>query len=168
MRVYSDVMKRASEVFAAMLGPNFKEGRALAEASVTPVEIALPEDEPEPFGWICRALHCQASTKLWAPDTVQLVSVWILVDKYNMKDGMQISLEYWINPQVEGERSIDELWLLAQISLGVQDASSFAVATEKLILHMKSSFVQMATVDESDRPIIPGRLLYKLAGMFHS
>lgn len=167
VRVYSEVMKRVSKVFAAMLGPNFKEGRALAEASTTPVEIALPEDEPESFGWVCRALHCQASTKLWKPDTTQLVSVWTLIDKYNMKDGMQISLEYWISPQVEGERSISELWLLAQISLGVQDASSFAVATEKLILHTKSSFVQMATVGESHKPIIPSRHLYKLAGMAH-
>ncbi|KAH7173823.1 uncharacterized protein B0J16DRAFT_406195 [Fusarium flagelliforme] len=172
VRVYSDVMKRASLVFAAMLGPNFKEGRALAEASTTPVEIALPEDNPGPFGWICRALHCQASTKLWKPVTAQLLSVWMLIDKYDMKDGMQLSLGFWIREQFNGERPREisnyELWLLAQISLGVQDAGSFTLVTRKLIReNTKASFVRMATISEPAIPIIPGRLLYKLAGMAH-
>jgi hypothetical protein len=172
VRVYSDVMKRASKVFAAMLGPNFKEGRALAEASATPVEIALPEDEPEHFGWICRALHCQASTKLWKPVTSQLVSVWMLVDKYDMKDNMQLSLGFWIGVQVErktGDTSRTDFWLLAQMSLGTQDAEPFRSATLALILYTKASFVYMATFSESRRSpaLIPDRLLYKLAGMAH-
>ena len=172
VRVHSVVMMRASSVFAAMLGPNFKEGRALAEASAAPVEIPLPEDDPEPFGWICRALHCQASTRLWKPVTARLLSVWKLIDKYDMKDGMQLSLGFWIRELLNGgeprERDNYALWLLAQISLGVQDAGSFALVTRKLILeNTKSSFVRMATISEPDIPIIPGRLLYKLAGMAH-
>ncbi|CAG7555336.1 unnamed protein product [Fusarium equiseti] len=164
VRVRSAVMMEASSVFNAMLGPNFKEGRALAEASSAPVEIPLPEDDPELFGWICRALHCQASTKLWKPVALQLVPLWMLIDKYNMKDSMRLSLESWISEHVNEEETFDIiLWILAQMSLGVRNAGSFAIATRKLIQHSTESFVDDATCFERCRPIIPGRLLYKLA-----
>ncbi|KAJ4127112.1 hypothetical protein NW768_008737 [Fusarium equiseti] len=146
VRVRSAVMMGASSVFNAMLGPNFKEGRALAEASSAPVEIPLPEDDPELFGWICRALHCQASTKLWKPVALQLVPLWMLIDKYNMKDSMQLSLEFWISEHVNEEETDDTiLWILAQMSLGVRNAGSFAIATRKLIQHATDSFVDDAT-----------------------
>jgi len=169
VRVYSDVMKHASKVFAAMLGPNFKEGHALAKASAAPVEIPLPEDAPEPFGWICRALHCQASTTVWKPITTQLVSVWILVHKYDMEDSMQLSLGFWLNEKFnDGEINVDDLWLLTQITCASQDAGSFTVVTHKLMLRTTTSFLHVASTMESrTEPIIQGRLLYKLAGMAH-
>ncbi|RMJ15735.1 hypothetical protein CDV36_004568 [Fusarium kuroshium] len=42
VRVHSAIMKNASPVFAAMLGPHFKEGHALREGGC---EIPLPEDD---------------------------------------------------------------------------------------------------------------------------
>jgi hypothetical protein len=165
VRVYSDVMKRASSVFAAMLGPKFKEGHALAEASGAPIEIPLPEDDSEPFGWICRALHCQASTKLWEPTTNQLATVWTLIHKYDLKDVMQLSLSFWTGKRVYWEAEIRELWLLAQISLANEDNDSFTAVTRKLILNTSASIYETASTMEENPPIIEGRLVYKLAGM---
>ncbi|KAF4447995.1 hypothetical protein F53441_8540 [Fusarium austroafricanum] len=69
VRMHSIFMKLASPVFASMLGPKFREGQALVNTSTnandSPIEIALPEEQDAVcFGWICRALHCQADTTI--------------------------------------------------------------------------------------------------------
>ncbi|CZS82259.1 unnamed protein product [Fusarium graminearum] len=115
VRVHSVVIKCASPVFTAMLKPSFKEGRALAESGDSPIEIPLPEDNPEEWGWICRALHCQAHTMLWKPTLLQLWSVWLLVDKYDMKDSMQLSLKLWTSEKIQKAMSLQssrDLWIL--------------------------------------------------------
>ncbi|KAF5677030.1 hypothetical protein FHETE_1932 [Fusarium heterosporum] len=58
VRIDSAIMRRASPVFRTMLGPKFREGHDLANSGGVPVEIALPEDDAEVFGWISRVLHC--------------------------------------------------------------------------------------------------------------
>ncbi|ESU09107.1 hypothetical protein FGSG_04047 [Fusarium graminearum PH-1] len=83
VRVHSVVIKCASPVFTAMLKPSFKEGRALAESGDSPIEIPLPEDNPEEWGWICRALHCQAHIMLWKPTLLQL---WLAGELQAMRD----------------------------------------------------------------------------------
>ncbi|KAG7407572.1 hypothetical protein Forpe1208_v013318 [Fusarium oxysporum f. sp. rapae] len=85
VRVHFIVMKGASPVFAAMLGPNFMEGQALATANANtetdPFETALPEEESSIcFGWICRALHCQSATMLWNTTSLEIVKVWSIID----------------------------------------------------------------------------------------
>ncbi|KAF4464161.1 btb poz [Fusarium albosuccineum] len=79
-------MRAVSPVFNLILGPNFKEGHALAAATVgTPVEIPLPDDDDEAFGWICRALHCQADTNLWVRSWRNLFGSLKIADKYDLR-----------------------------------------------------------------------------------
>ena len=58
VQVHSIIMKTASPVFAAMLGPNFREGHdILASASNNQLaEITLPDDDFEAFNSICQVL----------------------------------------------------------------------------------------------------------------
>ncbi|GKU16407.1 unnamed protein product [Fusarium langsethiae] len=145
VRVHSAVMKCAYSVFAAMLKPNFKEGRALAESGDTPVEIPLPEDDSEAFGWVCRALHRQADTRLWKPTLTQLASIWLLVDKYNLKGSMQLSPDLWTSESIEERYSDHAFWIFAVTSLKLREAEHFETATRELILKSETPFITIAS-----------------------
>ncbi|CAF3540983.1 unnamed protein product [Fusarium graminearum] len=160
VRVHSVVIKCASPVFTAMLKPSFKEGRALAESGDSPIEIPLPEDNPEEWGWICRALHCQAHTMLWKPTLLQLWSVWLLVDKYDMKDSMQLSLKLWTSEKIQKAMSLQssrDLWILMVLSKMNRDADNFKIASCELILKGTKPFRAMASGMERG-------VIYRLAG----
>jgi hypothetical protein len=43
LRVYSQCLRSASQVFAAMFGPNWSDGQRLSRES--PTEVPLPEDD---------------------------------------------------------------------------------------------------------------------------
>ncbi|KAL9563650.1 hypothetical protein ACKAV7_012318 [Fusarium commune] len=109
VRVHFIVMKGDSPVFAAMLGPNFMEGQALATANANtetdPFETALPEEESSIcFGWICRALHCQSATMLWNTTSLEIVKVWSIIDN-GLQDtrslvfGPVLNLEFKLAPR---------------------------------------------------------------------
>ncbi|KAF0645185.1 hypothetical protein FPSE5266_05232 [Fusarium pseudograminearum] len=168
VRVFSAVIKCASPVFAAMLKPNFKEGRALAKSGDSPIEIPLPEDNPEELGWICRALHCQAHTMLWKPTIPQLWSVWLLVDKYDMKDSMQLSLKLWTSKKlptaINFQRGHD-LWILTVLSIMNRDADNFKIASCELILKGTKPFKALASNMEHDTQNAASEgVIYRLAG----
>ncbi|XEV02263.1 hypothetical protein FSHL1_007550 [Fusarium sambucinum] len=163
--VLSAVIKCASSVFAAMLRFNFKEGRALAAAGDAPVEISLPEDDAEEFGWVCRVLHCQAHTTLWKPTLTQVSSVWSLVDKYDMKDSIQLSLNLWTSESIKEPYSDHSFWIFAVASLRNQEAGYFKDATRQLILNTEIPFITIAsTMEQTTQMIASESVAYKLAG----
>ncbi|KAG8673177.1 hypothetical protein FPOAC2_06608 [Fusarium poae] len=165
VRVLSAVMRCASPVFAAMLRSNFKEGCALAESEDIPVEIPLPEDDAEEFGWICRVLHCQAHTMLWKPTLSQVSSVWLLVDKYDMKDSIKLSLNLWTSESIKEPYSDHAFWILAVASLRNQEAGYFKHATRQLILNADIPFITIAsTMERTTQAIASESVAYKLAG----
>ncbi|KAM0306346.1 hypothetical protein HYE67_002355 [Fusarium culmorum] len=167
VHVHSVVIKCASPVFTTMLKPNFK-GRALAESGDSPIEIPLPEDKPEEWGWICRALHCQAHTMLWKPTLRQLWSVWLLVDKYDMKDSMQLSLKLWTSEKLQKAISVQwgpDLWILTVLSIMNRDADNFKIASCELILKGTKPFKLLASNMEHDTQNAASEgVIYRLAG----
>ncbi|KAM0343392.1 hypothetical protein ACHAPU_008572 [Fusarium lateritium] len=125
VRVDSAIMRRASPVFRTMLGPNFREGHALANSGGAPVEIALPEDDAEVLGWVSRVLHCQDDTFLWQPNPATFLKICLLVEKYNMKKSLSLSLEHWIWQSYESNIELEGLWLLAIENFKQHGTSSY-------------------------------------------
>ncbi|KAF4960632.1 hypothetical protein FGADI_801 [Fusarium gaditjirri] len=167
VRVHSVVMKGASLVFAAMLGPNFMEGQALAtpNAEADPFEIALPEEESSIcFGWICRALHCQSATVLWNPKCSEIVKVWSIIDKYDMKQSMQLSVMFWSKGILSKACPLQDLWLMALVCFQNKDSTSFETVTRNLLLAEGSLFTSASETEELVKNNMPGRVLYKLSG----
>lgn len=163
VRVNSAVMKNASPVFAAMLGPNFKEGRALSAGDCASVDVPLPEDDAVAFGWVCRVLHSQADTNLWSPSPREIIQVLGIAEKYGLLKGIQISVQVWIDRQEDSDTN--DLWLLSLACCRAHDAEAFKSATRRLIINHSGSFVQLAAETEN---VIPGpdagRTVYRLAG----
>jgi len=56
IRVFSLILTAASPIFAAMLGPHFREGQGERSAE-SPKGIALPDDDPTAMTAMCRLLH---------------------------------------------------------------------------------------------------------------
>ncbi|KAM0247786.1 hypothetical protein ACHAP5_003794 [Fusarium lateritium] len=165
--VNSVIMKTASPVFAAMLGPHFREGHALAQAGSEPVEIALPEDDAGAFGHICQVLHHQADTKLLKPNPEMLLKIWVLIRKYSLKGAIELSLEHWVWEQVELSLGLEDLWLLALSCLQFEEATAFQSVTQRLILSANLPFVKLATkLEGRTKSFVTGRVIYKLAGWF--
>ncbi|KAM0218014.1 hypothetical protein ACHAQD_007214 [Fusarium lateritium] len=163
--VNSAIMKTASPVFAAMLGPHFKEGHALAQAGSEPVEIALPEDDAGAFSHICQVLHCQADTKLLNPSPTMLLKICVLIQKYDLKRAIELSINYWVCQQLESELKLEDLWILALFCLQVGGVNAFKSVTQKLIVSAKLPFVELASKSEERiKGFVPGRVIYKLAG----
>ncbi|KAH8675009.1 hypothetical protein BGZ61DRAFT_591336 [Ilyonectria robusta] len=100
VQVSSGVMKSASPVFAAMLGPNFKEGHALATHHAQPIEIPLPDDDPKGFILICRILHFQRGLREQVPTLTDLLHVRPVADKYDLLDPISLRVEAWIKKLV--------------------------------------------------------------------
>ncbi|PNP83422.1 hypothetical protein FNYG_02985 [Fusarium nygamai] len=150
-----------------MLGPNFMEGQALAAANTEtdPSEIALPEEESSIcFGWICRALHCQSATTFWNPTSAEIAKVWPIIDKYDMKQSMQLSVMFWSNTILSKTCHSKDLWLMAFVCFQNKDSTSYKTVTRKL-LSAKGSF--SAGVKEAEKLVknnMPVRFLHRLAG----
>jgi hypothetical protein len=163
----SAVMRTASPVFAAMLVPHFKEGHTLTQERNAPVEIALPEDDAGAFGHICQVLHCQADTKLVNPDSEMLLKMWILIQKYDLKKAIELSIDHWVWQQHTPWLCPEDLWLLALFCFQVGKAAAFQSVTRQLMLSANVPFVKLATkLEERTKIFVPGRVIYKLAGWF--
>ncbi|KAF4968765.1 hypothetical protein FSARC_3894 [Fusarium sarcochroum] len=164
VRVCSAILKTASPVFAVMLGPNFKEGHALAKADGTPVEIALPEDDCEPFGWICRTLHCQADSKLWRPEVDKLMKVWAIAEKYDMLKAIQLSVDFWVSELLKSYPTDSDLWCMALSCYRAKDSDSFRSITRQLILSCKDPYIRLAShLEGSTKEVASAHTMYKLA-----
>ncbi|KAF5986147.1 hypothetical protein FBULB1_2577 [Fusarium bulbicola] len=166
VRVHSTVIKGASRVFATMFGPNFMEGQALAAANTDtdPFEIALPEEESSLcFGWICRALHCQFATTLWSPTCAEIVKLWSIIDKYDMKQSMHLSVMFWSQDILFKACNSKDVWLMALICFQNQDSASYTTATRKLLLDGGSFLARASETGKLLENNMPGRSLYRLA-----
>jgi hypothetical protein len=88
-------MMLASPVFKAMLQHStFKEGKKLSSAGK--VEVPLPDDDPTPFRIVLDIIHGRNKQVPRKIDLEMLTKMSIVVDKYQMTEGVQSYSEGWI------------------------------------------------------------------------
>jgi hypothetical protein len=78
------VLRNASPVFRAMMGPHFQEGQAIINNTGSTQEIAFPEDDSEVMLTVARLLHhreLELSDKLTAKHVYEVA---VLADKYDV------------------------------------------------------------------------------------
>ncbi|KAF8415623.1 hypothetical protein EV426DRAFT_629526 [Tirmania nivea] len=137
-RVSSQVLRLSSSVFRVMLDvkSGFKEGKFLADrfcnpSSSPPLEVPLPEDNPNAFGIILRAIHLHSK---WVPDSLtpeQLYEIAIICDKYDFTEAIDFWLKQWIPKSFNGILNMDK-WLFMAFAFGKHDI--FAQLSKELIL----------------------------------
>ncbi len=83
VQVNSQVLKLASPVLTAMFGPHFAEGQGLSSNSSKPVQVPLPDDNPEAMVWILLALHYCEKPAFDIPLRL-LLRIAVHCDKYDL------------------------------------------------------------------------------------
>ncbi|KAK5162773.1 uncharacterized protein LTR77_011204 [Saxophila tyrrhenica] len=105
--VSSKVLSLASPVFAALLGPKFREGNELAQSSDEPLEIPLPDDDATGLAILFGVLHYTTDH-----DTVtlpELAATSRLVDKYQCQNAFRHVSGHWLEDHLRGEGTAKEL-----------------------------------------------------------
>lgn len=110
LKVRSSVLRSASRVFNAMLGPNWCEGQTLAtRKSSTPLKVLLPEDDPGVMQIICRALHHPNEIPQEDLNAEEILSIAIHADKYLITGALKVATGHWLDAWLKP--SIDEPWI---------------------------------------------------------
>ncbi|KAF8861819.1 hypothetical protein BDZ45DRAFT_739983 [Acephala macrosclerotiorum] len=152
VRVYSLILKNASKVFSAMLGPQFSEGRTLLVAnSQLPTEISLPEDDPEAMTVICRILHGRNETFTKRLKSTEILNVSIAADKWDCVVPLTWAIKDWL--KCEGVKDGKELWNLTLASYWFQNEEAFETLTRALIFHHRGPYSVLDGQDGLDASI---------------
>lgn len=134
--VSADVLKRASKVFAALLGPNFREGQKKG-TSARPKEIELPEDNAKAMKDMCNLLHGNnVPAVAWAKSfkSPQILAFAIVVDKYACAEYLHFQSQAILlafHDRVTEPSMAVSCWIAAASYL-LNQPLSFSIATERL------------------------------------
>ncbi|PPJ59327.1 hypothetical protein CBER1_05763 [Cercospora berteroae] len=121
IRVCSVTLSRASSVFAALCGPQYREGQQ-ARSSSAPADIARPDDNADDFRFVCRVLHFHAPNledRGLENEAKKLLGPAIVVDKYalttaSVHTSRDLPLigksEYTITDHIGKLRAIDDVY----------------------------------------------------------
>ncbi|KAI8263577.1 hypothetical protein K4K56_005526 [Colletotrichum sp. SAR 10_98] len=166
-RVHSVMLKSASKVFNAMLGPNFAEGRQLRNnghySEITKIE--LPEDNADGISAIFHLLHHRVD-KLPDPMPADLsYQLGIAADKYDLVSTLKYTITGAIHQTINNGGELEnmnmrDVWLLAITAACFDDASDFKTLTHILIWYHDHGFVFLA-----EKAAIDSSLAYRLCGL---
>ena len=157
LRVYSQVLRAASKVFAVMLRPCWKEGQGLSQTH--PPEISLESDDAEAMRIVCHAIHLRIDVlpaQVKPEEALRLVTV---SDKYDLHDALKHTIRDYLNTKTK-LRKVEMGYLMAAAYL-FGDTEIFAERTLALILDFNGSYSTFC-----DDPMIKDILSVKWFCMF--
>ena len=166
IRVCSVTLSRASSVFAALFGPQFREGQQ-ARSSSAPVDIALPNDNADDFLFVCRVLHFQApalESMSGIEGSKKLLELSSLVDKYALANAFMYSarmlMTFWLDSHAE-DVVADSNALVNVVSAAYlfEEPYCFKRATRRLIRKSNARITTLCT--EACGKILPAQVLGK-------
>lgn len=136
-RVSSSILTLASPVFAALLGPHFREGQG-ERSPEDPREISLPDDEALAMSDLCNLLHFKTPKGLRAGTFAsRILSLAIAVDKYGCSEALRLQgqglLLQWSNECDWSKRpTAPELGAMASAAYLFENESAFTSLTSRL------------------------------------
>ncbi|KAK3622957.1 hypothetical protein LTR56_021898 [Elasticomyces elasticus] len=151
LRVSSDILSRASNVFRSLLGPQFLEG-SLDRSSQSPAGIALPDDDAVAMEDMCRLLHGEPAPELLVhvkADRIYKLS--IVIDKYGCTErlrfhGQALILGFW-DAYVGDDPKNSCLAQMAAAAYLLDQARGFCVATRHVITETNEDYSELFEAD---------------------
>ncbi|KAK5680622.1 hypothetical protein LTS10_007555 [Elasticomyces elasticus] len=157
LRVSSNVLSRASNVFRSLLGPQFLEG-SLDRSSQAPARIALPDDDVVAMEDMCRLLHGEPAPYLLQDvESDRIYKLAIAIDKYDCTDRLQfhsqaLILGFWdvygVNDPMD-----PSLVQMAAAAYLLNHARGFYVATRHIIMDTNEKYSELFEADTTN--VIP-------------
>lgn len=165
-RVHSIMLKFASKVFKAMLGPNFAEGRQLRNNSLRGeiTEIKLPEDNADGMSTIFYLLHHRVDKIPESFPALVLFQIGIAANKYNLVMVLKHTIAGAIHRTINDGRGLKDMsmldvWYLTISAACFDDPADFATLTHALVWHYGDAFVHLV-----EKAAIDDLLAYRLCG----
>jgi hypothetical protein len=143
--VSSKVLSLASPVFAAMLGPRFKEGNSLSLGSAC--DIPLPEDNPEAMTLFCNCIHFRTDQIPSNVEFLALKALAILCDKYDSSRAILAWSTLWLQ-KWETTNCEEGFERLLSLAYALDCAAAFKKLSTRAILDQAGSFDTFRVVDE--------------------
>jgi len=150
LKAYSCVLKSASKVFSAMLGPRFSEGQRLNDNEST--EIDMPEDDAEAMEIMLNVIHGCNNAVDDGLNGSQILRVAITADKFDCKVALSFAIKVWLN--CANITDSNQLWRLLKAAYWFDNAKSFEEISLGLILHHRGSYLKLWAKDNIDTDIL--------------
>lgn len=150
LKAYSLVLKSASRVFSAMLGPRFNEGQRLDDNEST--EIDMPEDDAEAMEIMLNVIHGCNNAVHDGLDASQILRVAITADKFDCNVALAFAIKVWLN--CANITDSNQLWRLLRAAYWFDNAKSFEEISLGLILHHRGSYLKLWAQDDIDADIL--------------
>lgn len=127
-QIDSTLLVPFSRVFAAMLGPHFSEGSRFGESGRMPMELALPEDDPDAVEVLCTVLYagCDSIRDL---SVLEIYDVAILADKYDLNMRLYFIAYFWLQ---EARTKQTDKWRLMMAAYWFGQPIHFNIYTKDL------------------------------------
>ena len=161
IQVYSCILKLASRVFAAMLGPHFAEGQRIS--SIHPGAIALPDDDVDAMVEICEVLHHRYTHIEHLPEVDKIYNIASTADKYECTYALRPTFAAWMTTFEPDNRygqcryKINDLFKLMAATYIFDDARGFKKVTTPLVMHYTENYVMY--FDKSISSFVPLKCL---------
>ncbi|KAK5714693.1 hypothetical protein LTR17_017148 [Elasticomyces elasticus] len=155
LRVSSDVLIRASKVFAILLGPRFREG-SLDRNSQSPADIALPDDDAVAIEDLCRFLHGESVPELMEDlEPGRIYKLATASDKYGCNERLRIHgqalllgfWDAWGGGGEVGEAGDSALAQMAAAAYLFDHARGFSIATRHIIMDTNEEYSKLFEAD---------------------
>ncbi|GIZ37364.1 hypothetical protein CKM354_000081400 [Cercospora kikuchii] len=164
IRVCSLTLSRASAVFAALFGPHFREGQQ-SRSSRAPVDVALPDDDPDDVAFVCRVLHFRSrylppmQPGEWSQ---RLLGLAIVVEKYGLGeafiDSARTLMMAWLDMRSD-VANIDhyDVANVAAAAYLFDEPRCFTLATQRLIRNFSIGITSLCV--EASGKVLPSLAL---------
>ena len=146
--VSSKILGLASPVFSAMLNSVFKEGQ-VSRSSQHPLNLPLPDDDPDALAGLFRAWHFSAQRDQLFPSIDTQLEMAVLADKYDCAISIQITGKYWLLTARDEIHNAATLWKLATVAFLLNLADGFSNFTATLIKSLSAQDLKMLKLHET-------------------
>ncbi|KAI9694264.1 MAG: hypothetical protein M1820_009067 [Bogoriella megaspora] len=93
IKVNSALLRAASKVFNAMLGPQFAEGQYFDKSNLK--DVPLPEDDPGAMAALCSIIHYRNDLLEELPEARKIFFMAVLADRYDCTTLLRQTSQYW-------------------------------------------------------------------------
>lgn len=157
--VDSNVLKRSSNVFVAMLAPTFQEGCAFTAAVAKLCTVTLPDDHPSAMQIILNMIHKKFDKLPYRVSSTILTHLATTVDKYLLHDTLKRPVNDWLMPFPEA----NDLAISLKAAMIFDHYPAFKETSRLMLLHENNSTVATITTlrdgqhwyDICKSPILP-------------
>lgn len=159
--VSSKVLSLASPVFNKMLQiPRFLEG--VERSSNVPLQLPLPEDNPEAVTWLCNAIHLSRSVDHDVSFSL-FEELAILCDKYDIASAITPWSRWWLQKWKGSPDGEDKYLKMLYISYAYGSYHAFRVSSRNIVLYSTAkdfeTYLTLQNQNDTGLNILPETLL---------